>query len=54
MGVTRSRVSQVERGEAATVEAITRYVAALGGHIQISAVPGDDLFILRGADTRAA
>jgi DNA-binding XRE family transcriptional regulator len=54
MDVTKSRVSQIERGEVATVEAIARYVAALGGHIQISAVFGDDLYILRGADTRAA
>ncbi|MFG3382413.1 helix-turn-helix domain-containing protein [Streptomyces sp. NPDC047999] len=54
MGVTKSRVSQIERGEVATVEAVARYVAALGGHIQISAVFGDDLYILRGTDPRAA
>ncbi|WP_206283076.1 helix-turn-helix domain-containing protein [Streptomyces chilikensis] len=50
-GVTKSRVSRIERGEVAVVEAIARYVAALGGHIQISAVFGDDLYVLRGADT---
>jgi DNA-binding XRE family transcriptional regulator len=54
MGVTKSRISQIERGEVSTVEAIARYVQALGGHIQISAVFGDDLYILRGADTHAA
>ncbi|TDC21153.1 XRE family transcriptional regulator [Streptomyces sp. 8K308] len=54
MGVTKSRVSQIERGEVSTVEAIARYVAALGGQIQISAVFGDDLYILRGTDTHAA
>lgn len=54
MGVTKSRISQIERGEISTVETIARYVQALGGQIQISAVFGDDLYILRGADTRAA
>ncbi|MEV4292235.1 helix-turn-helix transcriptional regulator [Nonomuraea bangladeshensis] len=54
MGVTKSRVSQIERGEVSTVEAIARYVQALGGQLQISAVFGDDLYILRGADTHAA
>jgi DNA-binding XRE family transcriptional regulator len=54
MGVTKSRISQIERGEVSTVEAIARYVAALGGQIQISAVFGDDLYILRGTDTHAA
>jgi DNA-binding XRE family transcriptional regulator len=54
MGVTKSRVSQVERGEVSTVEVIARYVQALGGQIQISAVFGDDLYILRGTDTHAA
>ena len=54
MGVTKSRVSQIERGKVSTVEAIDRYVQALGGHLQISAVFGDDLYILRGTDTHAA
>jgi DNA-binding XRE family transcriptional regulator len=54
MGVTKSRVSQIERGEVSTVEAIARYVQALGGQLQISAVFGDDLYILRGTDTHAA
>jgi DNA-binding XRE family transcriptional regulator len=54
MGVTKSRISQIERGEVSTVETIARYVAALGGQIQISAVFGDDLYILRGTDTHAA
>ncbi|WP_277682401.1 helix-turn-helix domain-containing protein [Saccharomonospora azurea] len=54
MGVTKSRISQIERGEVSTVDAIARYVQALGGHIQISAVFGDDLYILRGTDTPAA
>lgn len=51
MGVTKSRISQIERGEVSTVDAIARYVQALGGHIQISAVFGDDTYILHGTDT---
>ncbi|WP_440069262.1 helix-turn-helix domain-containing protein [Streptosporangium sp. OZ121] len=54
MGVTKSRVSQIERGEVSTVEVIARYVQALGGQLQISAVFGDDLYILRGTDTHVA
>jgi transcriptional regulator with XRE-family HTH domain len=50
MGVTKSRVSQIERGEISTIEAVARYVQALGGQLQISAVFGDDLYILRGTD----
>lgn len=54
MGVTKSRVSQIERGEVSTVDVIARYVQALGGHLQISAVFGNDLLILDSADTSAA
>lgn len=54
MGVTKSRVSQIERGEVSAIEAVARYVQALGGHIQISAVFGDDHYVLRGPVTGAA
>ncbi len=54
MGISKSRVSQIERGEVSTVDVIARYVQALGGQIQITAVFGDDLYILRGTDTPAA
>ena len=54
MGVTKSRVSQVERGEVSTIEVVARYVQAIGGTIQISAVFGDDHYILRGTGTEAA
>jgi len=54
MGVTKSRVSQIERGEVSTIETVARYVQAIGGHIQISAVFGDELYILRGTVTEAA
>ena len=49
MGVTKGRVSQIERGEVSTVDAIARYVRALGGGLQVAAVFGDDLLVLRGA-----
>lgn len=54
MGVSKSRVSQIERGEVSTIDAVARYVHAIGGHIQISAVFGDDLYVLRGTATEAA
>jgi len=54
MGVTKSRVSQVERGEVSTIEVVARYVQAIGGTIQISAVFGDDHYVLRGTVTEAA
>jgi DNA-binding XRE family transcriptional regulator len=47
MGITKSRVSQIERGEVSTVDVISRYVQAIGGQLQISAVFGDDLVILQ-------
>lgn len=68
MGVTKSRVSQVERGEVSTIEVVARYVLAIGGQIQISAVSGQaigrqiqisalfggDHYVLRGTVTEAA
>ena len=54
MGVTKSRVSQNERGKVSTIEAVARYVHAIGGRIQISAVFGDDHYVLRGTVTEAA
>ncbi|MEU6134752.1 helix-turn-helix transcriptional regulator [Nocardioides sp. NPDC047086] len=54
MGVTKSRISQVERGDVSTFDVIARYVQALGGEIQVSAVFGDDHYVLRGASPRVA
>ncbi|HEY5879293.1 MAG TPA: helix-turn-helix transcriptional regulator [Nakamurella sp.] len=54
MGVTKGRVSQIERGEVSTVDVIARYVQAIGGQLQISAVFGDDHYVLRGTGTDAA
>lgn len=48
MSVTKSRISQIERGEVSTFSAVARYVEALGGTIQITAVFGDSTYLLRG------
>ena len=36
MGVTHRRVSQIERGEIATIDAIARYIEALGGRLEVA------------------
>jgi hypothetical protein len=54
VGVTKSRVSRIERGEVSTIETVARCMRAIGGHTQISAVFGDDFYILRGTVTEAA
>jgi DNA-binding XRE family transcriptional regulator len=41
MGVTPGRVSQIECGEFATIEAVARYVEALGGRLDLIARFGD-------------
>jgi DNA-binding XRE family transcriptional regulator len=43
MGVSPGRVSQIERGEVATVEALATYVAALGGKLELVADIGGHL-----------
>ncbi len=37
MGVTPGRVSQIERGEVATIDALARYISALGGRLDLIA-----------------
>ena len=37
MGVSKGRVSQIERGEVATVDVLARYVHALGGDLRVIA-----------------
>lgn len=37
MGVSKARVSQIERGEVSTVSVLSRYVEALGGRIRVIA-----------------
>ncbi len=50
MGVSPGRVSQVERGELATIEAIARYIAALGGQLDLIARFSDHSLTLATTD----
>ena len=43
MGVSPGRVSQIEHGEVATVEALAAYVSALGGKLELLADFGGHL-----------
>jgi DNA-binding XRE family transcriptional regulator len=52
MGVTPGRVSQIERGELATIDAVARYVEALGGRLDLVASFGDHTLTV--ATTEAA
>jgi DNA-binding XRE family transcriptional regulator len=52
MGVTPGRVSQIERGELATIEAVARYVEGLGGKLDLVASFGDHTLTI--ATTEAA
>ncbi|GAA3766226.1 XRE family transcriptional regulator [Plantactinospora mayteni] len=48
MGVSQARVSAIEKGELSTTEVgtISRYIAALGGHLEIVADFGDEKLVL--------
>ncbi|MFB4292843.1 helix-turn-helix domain-containing protein [Nonomuraea sp. ATR24] len=37
MGVTKARVSQIERGEVSSVDVVARYVEAIGGRLELTA-----------------
>jgi ribosome-binding protein aMBF1 (putative translation factor) len=52
MAVSPGRVSQIERGELATIEAVARYVEALGGRLDLVASFGDHTLTV--ATTEAA
>jgi len=52
MSVTPGRVSQIERGELATIDAVARYVGALGGRLDFVASFGDHTVTI--ATTEAA
>ena len=41
MGVSPGRVSQIERGELATIDAVARYIEALGGRLDLDGSFGD-------------
>jgi hypothetical protein len=42
MGISTSRVSQIESGDLSTREVLTRYIAALGGTLKLIADFGDE------------
>jgi len=52
MSVTPGRVSQIERGELATIDAVARSVDALGGRLDLVASFGDHTLTI--ATTEAA
>jgi hypothetical protein len=54
MGVTKGRVSQIERGEIFTVEVVSRYVEALGGELRLLADFGDHTYTVNGEQLRAS
>lgn len=43
MGVSVGRVSQIERGEVASVEVLERYASAVGGRLRVVIDFGDEL-----------
>jgi len=50
MGVTPGRVSQIERGDLATIDAVARYVEALGGRLDLVASFGDHTLTVTTTD----
>ena len=40
-GLSQARISQIERGEAVSLEVLRTYVAGLGGQVQVIARIGD-------------
>src|SRR5438132_13760853 len=50
MGVTPGRVSQIERGEVSTIDAIARYIEALGGRLDLVASFGDHTLTVATTD----
>lgn len=42
MGVSTSRISQIEAGDVSTQDVLTRYIAALGGTLKLIADFGDE------------
>jgi DNA-binding XRE family transcriptional regulator len=54
MGVTKGRVSQIERGEVFTVEVVGRYVEAFGGELRLLADFGDHTYRVSGEQLRAS
>lgn len=41
MGISQSRVSQIEAGEISGIDIVRAYVTAVGGHVDVTATLGD-------------
>ncbi|MGH3391548.1 MAG: helix-turn-helix transcriptional regulator, partial [Actinomadura sp.] len=54
MGVSKGRVSQIERGEVFTVDVVARYVAALGGELKLTAIFDDHAYTVSSEQLRAS
>ncbi|AQZ65498.1 Transcriptional regulator, XRE family [[Actinomadura] parvosata subsp. kistnae] len=54
MGVTKARVSQIERGEVTSVDVVARYVEAIGGHLELTATFPGATYRLRASGMRKA
>ena len=52
MGVTKMRVSQIENGDVTSVEALARYIEAIGGRLELTATFDDGTY--RMGDATAA
>jgi DNA-binding XRE family transcriptional regulator len=52
MGVTKARVSQIERGEVSSVDVVARYVEAIGGHLELTASFPGGTYRLRAGWTK--
>jgi hypothetical protein len=50
-GITPGRVSQIERGEVVTIDAIARYFDALGGRLDLVASFGDHTLTVVATET---
>jgi DNA-binding XRE family transcriptional regulator len=54
MGVSKGRVSQIERGEVFTVDVVARYVAVLGGTLKLTADFGDHAYTVSSEQLKAS
>jgi DNA-binding transcriptional regulator YiaG len=48
LGVSQERISKLERAEDVKLSTLQNYVEALGGHLEVSAVIGDETVALSG------
>lgn len=51
LGMSQSNISQLERGDNQRLSSVARYVHALGGRLQVSAVMGDTTYVLVDDET---